>query len=71
MDGQDRPIGGPTLAEGIAVKTVGELTLPVLRSLVADIVPVGENLIERAVNGYAGLHHTWPKEPERPGLPQC
>ena len=24
--GEDRPIGGPTLAEGIAVKTVGELT---------------------------------------------
>lgn len=58
MDGQDRPIGGPTLAEGIAVKTVGELTLPVIRGLVADIVPVSEELIERAVNAYASLHHT-------------
>ncbi|HRO15960.1 MAG TPA: pyridoxal-phosphate dependent enzyme, partial [Paracoccus sp. (in: a-proteobacteria)] len=37
LDGQDRPIGGPTLAEGIAVKTVGELTLPVVRALAADI----------------------------------
>lgn len=58
MNGQNRPIGGPTLAEGIAVKTVGELTLPIIRSLVADIVPVGEELIERAVNAYASLHHT-------------
>jgi len=58
LNGQDRPIGGPTLAEGIAVKTVGELTLPVIRSLVADIVPVSEELIERAVNAYASLHHT-------------
>lgn len=58
MDGQDRPIGGPTLAEGIAVKTVGELTLPIIRGLVADIVPVSEELIERAVNAYASLHHT-------------
>lgn len=58
LDGQDRPVGGPTLAEGIAVKTVGDLTLPVIRSLVADIVPVGEELIERAVNAYASLHHT-------------
>ena len=58
MDGGDRPIGGPTLAEGIAVKTVGELTLPVVRSRVADIVPVSEELIERAVSAYASLHHT-------------
>ncbi len=58
MDRQNRPIGGPTLAEGIAVKTVGELTLPIIRGLVADIVPVSEELIERAVNAYASLHHT-------------
>ncbi|MCC6890410.1 MAG: threonine ammonia-lyase [Hyphomicrobiales bacterium] len=58
MNGQDRPIGGPTLGEGIAVKTVGELTLPVIRGLVAGIVPVSEELIERAVNAYASLHHT-------------
>jgi threonine dehydratase len=58
VDGGDRPIGGPTLAEGIAVKTVGELTLPVVRSRVADIVPVSEELIERAVSAYASLHHT-------------
>ncbi|QEL22618.1 threonine ammonia-lyase [Bosea sp. F3-2] len=55
---QDRPIGGPTLAEGIAVKTVGQLTLPVISSLVSDIVLVSEDLIERAVNAYASLQHS-------------
>lgn len=52
------PIGGATLAEGIAVKTVGARTLPVVRELVSDIVLVGEDLIERAVNACATLQHT-------------
>ncbi|CAN7470665.1 threonine ammonia-lyase [Bosea sp. LjRoot237] len=52
------PIGGATLAEGIAVKTVGTQTLPVIKALVSDIVLVGEDLIERAVNAYATLQHT-------------
>lgn len=52
------PIGGATLAEGIAVKTVGTRTLPVVKALVSDIVLVGEDLIERAVNAYASLQHT-------------
>ena len=42
IDGQDRPIGGPTLAEGIAVKTVGSLTLPIVRDLVEEILLVDE-----------------------------
>lgn len=54
----DRPVGGPTLAEGIAVKTVGQLTLPIVSSLVGDIVLVGEDQIERAVNAYASLQHS-------------
>lgn len=58
VNGQDRPIGGATLAEGIAVKTVGQLTLPIVSSLVSDIVLVGEDLIERAVNAYASLQHS-------------
>ncbi|MDX3807039.1 threonine ammonia-lyase [Bosea thiooxidans] len=58
VNGQDRPIGGPTLAEGIAVKTVGQKTLPIVSSLVSDIVLVGEDLIERAVNAYASLQHS-------------
>jgi threonine dehydratase len=50
-----RPIGGPTLAEGIAVKNVGRLTLPVVRERVAEIVLVDEAHLERAVNAYLCL----------------
>jgi threonine dehydratase len=53
-----RPVGGPTLAEGIAVKTVGELTLPVVRELVSDIVLVDEAQLEQAVNAYLTLQKT-------------
>jgi threonine dehydratase len=58
VNAEDRAVGGATLAEGIAVKTVGVQTLPVVSSLVSDIVLVGEDLIERAVNAYACLQHT-------------
>jgi threonine dehydratase len=49
------PCGGATLAEGIAVKNVGRLTLPVVRDLVADIILVDEPMIERAVNAFLTL----------------
>ena len=52
---QNRPCGGATLAEGIAVSNVGKLTLPVVRELVSDIILVDEPLIERAVNGFLTL----------------
>jgi threonine dehydratase len=55
---EDRPIGGPTLAEGIAVKTVGRLTLPIVRELVSAIVLVSETELERAVNAFATLQKT-------------
>jgi threonine dehydratase len=58
VNAEDMPIGGATLAEGIAVKTVGVQTLPIVSSLISDIVLVGEDLIERAVNAYACLQHT-------------
>ena len=45
-----RASGGPTLAEGIAVKNVGALTLPIVREHVADIILVDEAHLERAVN---------------------
>ena len=41
--------GGQTLAEGIAVKKVGDLTLPIVRDLVSDIILVDEAAIERAI----------------------
>ncbi len=58
IDGVDRPIGGPTLAEGIAVKTVGRLTLPIIRDRVREIVLVDEPQIERAVHDYATLQRS-------------
>jgi threonine dehydratase len=53
--GERRPLGGATLAEGIAVKNVGSLTLPIIRALVSDIILVDEEHIERAVNAYLTL----------------
>ena len=53
--GEQRPLGGATLAEGIAVKNVGSLTLPIIRALVSDILLVDEEHIERAVNAYPHL----------------
>ncbi len=55
---ESRPIGGATLAEGIAVKNVGKLTLPVIRDLVSEIVLVDEVYLERAVNAYLTLQKT-------------
>ncbi len=52
------PCGGATLAEGIAVKNVGALTLPIVRDLVGDIILVDELLIERAVNAFLTLQKT-------------
>ena len=56
--GRDQPIGGATLAEGIAVKTIGRLTLPIVRDLVSDIVLVDEVALERAVAAFATLQRT-------------
>jgi threonine dehydratase len=58
ITGANDPLGGPTLAEGIAVKNVGALTLPVVRELVGDIVLVDEAHLERAVNAYLTLQKT-------------
>src|SRR6185436_11952485 len=55
IHGESRPLGGATLAEGIAVKNVGALTLPIIRALVSGIVLVDEEHIERAVNAFLTL----------------
>lgn len=41
--------GGRTIAEGIAVKTPGKLTFPVVRELVSEVILVGEGDFERGV----------------------
>jgi threonine dehydratase len=58
LKGQNLPLGGPTLAEGIAVKNVGVLALPIVRELVAELILVDEGHIERAVNAFLTLQKT-------------
>jgi len=58
VDGGKRPVGGTTIAEGIAVKNVGKLTLPIVKQLVADIALVDEAALERAVNAFLTLQKT-------------
>jgi threonine dehydratase len=58
LHGENRAIGGPTLAEGIAVKNVGKLALPIVRELVSEILLVDEAHLERAVNAYLTLQKT-------------
>jgi threonine dehydratase len=58
LRGENLPVGGPTLAEGIAVKNVGVLTLPIVHELVSEIVLVDEAQLERAVNAYLTLQKT-------------
>ena len=58
IHGGERPCGGATLAEGIAVAEAGKLTLPIVRDLVRDIILVDEPQIERAVNAFLTLQKT-------------
>jgi threonine dehydratase len=55
---ESRPIGGPTLAEGIAVKNVGEITRPIVEALVSQVLLVEEAHLERAVNAFLTLQKT-------------
>ena len=50
LDGGDRPTGGDTLGEGIAVAKAGTLTPRVVRALGADMLLVAERHLERAVS---------------------
>ncbi|MDX5592502.1 threonine ammonia-lyase [Pseudovibrio sp. SPO723] len=52
LSGKERPAGGNTLAEGIAVRRVGALTKEITSELVEDIILVSETQIEQAVNAY-------------------
>ena len=52
------PLGGDTLAEGIAVKQPGELTSRILREYANDVVLVSERDLERAVAMLVGIEKT-------------
>ena len=49
LKGEDRPIGGDTLAEGIAVFEPGKFTSKVLQGLLDDFVLVTESQLEQAL----------------------
>jgi threonine dehydratase len=58
MRGLKTAAGGQTIAEGIAVKAVGELTYAVLRPLIHDVLLVEEPQLEQAVALYANVEKT-------------
>jgi threonine dehydratase len=49
LQGLEPHCGGNTIAEGIAVRQPGRLTLPVVKALVSDMLLVEENVLEQAV----------------------
>jgi threonine dehydratase len=49
VHGQARESGQATIADGIAVKSPGALTLPLIRERVKDVLLVGEDDIEQAI----------------------
>ena len=58
VEGCNMPLGGDTLAEGIAVKEPGQLTSRILKELASDIVLVPERDLERAVAMLVGIEKT-------------
>ena len=58
MRGLKPNIGGQTIAEGIAVKTVGELTYAIARPLIEDVLLIEEADLERAVALYVNVEKT-------------
>ncbi|MBB5754741.1 threonine ammonia-lyase [Prosthecomicrobium pneumaticum] len=58
LAGAEAACGGQSLAEGIAVKNVGRLTLSIARRFVDAVVTVSETAIEQAVNAYLTLQKT-------------
>jgi threonine dehydratase len=58
MRGLNAPCGGQTIAEGIAVKAVGELTYAVARPLIDDVLLLEESFFERAIALYCNIEKT-------------
>ncbi len=50
VTGDDRPCGGDTLAEGIAVKAPGQFTRQIIAELVDEVLLVKESKLEHAVS---------------------
>jgi threonine dehydratase len=58
IEGCALPLGGDTLAEGIAVKQPGQLTSSILKELAVDVSLVAERDLERAVAMLTGIEKT-------------
>lgn len=58
MRGMNTNTGGQTIAEGIAVKQVGDLAYSVARPLVEDVLLVEEPYFERAISLYCTVEKT-------------
>jgi threonine dehydratase len=58
IEGVFMPLGGDTLAEGIAVKHPGELTSRILKELANEVMLVSERDLERAVAMLVGIEKT-------------
>jgi threonine dehydratase len=49
LAGETVSVGGPTIAEGIAVRDIGEKAFAIARELVADVLVVPEHMVEEAI----------------------
>ena len=58
IKGESLPMRGDTLAEGIAVKAPGQITGPIVRRLVDDILLVSESQIENAMSLLINIEKT-------------
>jgi len=58
MRGLNAPIGGQTIAEGIAVKGVGQLSYGVARPLISDVLLLDDPFFERAGALYCNVEKT-------------
>lgn len=58
IDGTPRPVGGDTLAEGIAVAGLGRITLPLVRAHVDEILLASESSLEHAVGLLLNIEKT-------------
>ncbi len=63
LKGDNLPVGGQTIAEGIAVERIGERPLAIARELVDDVILVGEAHLEAAVNLLLSAEKPWPRAP--------
>ena len=58
MRGMNTPNAGQTIAEGIAVRSVGDLTYAIARPLIEDVLLIEEPFFERGVALYCNIEKT-------------